>query len=345
MFPLLLLFLKLLLWPLGPMKKRLLLSIALQLKEIDSLKRSLTFRHKKLRLSLPDKRFFASLTTICPRLKSALHIVTPQTVLRWYRSLLKSFWRFPSRRKPLGRPPVPAEVKQLILAMKNDNLLWGIKRIQGELGKLGIRLDKKTISSILRTFRRKGGIKTAGSWRQFIQSHAQSLFACDFFTVDTLFNTRFYVFFIIHLATRRIVHFSLTQFPSCQFVRQRIIDFSESLTGKAYLIHDRSPQLFHDYHSFGIHGVVTSVKAPNMNAFAERFVRSVRREVLDHFIVVAGKQLRFILERYVLYYNSMRPHQGIDQRVPDGYEAKTIGTIVSKPILGGLHHHYTRKSA
>jgi transposase InsO family protein len=236
-------------------------------------------------------------------------------------------------------------VKQLILTMKNENLLWGIKRIQGELLKLGVSLDKKTISSILRDFRGKGKIKTGQSWRTFIQTHARSLFACDFFTVDTFFNARFYVFFIIHLATRRILHFSITSNPTRLFVRQRIIDFSESITGKSYLIHDRSPQLFQNYPSFGIQGVATSVKAPNINAYAERFVRSVRREALDHFILVSEKLLRFILERYVLYYNSLRPHQGIDQRVPDGYTPQTTGTVVSHPVLSGLHHHYTRKTA
>jgi transposase InsO family protein len=345
MFHLIVLLFKLLLIPFSGEKKETFLIIALQQKEIDTLKRSLSFRHKRLRFSAWVKGFFALLLALSPKLKSAFHIITPDTVLKWYHSLLKSFWRFPSRRNPRGRPPVPPDVKQLILTMKNENLLWGIKRIQGELLKLGISLDKKTISSILRDFRGKGRIKTGLSWRQFIQTHAQSLFACDFFTVDTFFNARFYVFFIIHLATRRIEHISLTRYPSRQFVRQRIIDFSESLTGKAYLIHDRSPELFQDYPSFGIQGAATSVKAPNMNAFAERFVRSVRREALDNFIVVSEKQLRFILERYVLYYNSLRPHQGIGQRVPDGYTPQTTGTIISHSVLDGLHHHYTRKTA
>jgi transposase InsO family protein len=292
MFGLLLLFFKLLLCPLASLQKKLLLTIALQQKEIDFLKRSLSSR---------VKRFFASLIVLCPRLKSSFHIVSPQTVLRWYHSLVKSSWRFPSPNRPRGRPPVPNEIKRLILTMKNQNLLWGINRIRGELLKLGICLDKKTISSILRNFRGKGMDKTGTSWKHFIETHIHSFFACDFFTVDTLLNKRFYVFFLIHLATRRIIQFSLTTHPSSQFVRQRIICFSETLPAKAYLIHDRSPELFKDYPSFGITGVATSVKAPNMNSYSERFVRSVRWEALDHLIIVSEKHLRFILERYVLY--------------------------------------------
>jgi putative transposase len=282
-------------------KKQLLLLIALQKKEIETLKRSLGFQHRRIRFSSRLRRFYALLIALLPKIKDRFSIITPETVLKWYHALLKSFWTFPARNRKLGRPPVSIEVRNLILQMKNDNLLWGIKRIQGELSlKLGISLDKKTISSILQDFRRKGKIKSGTTWSQFIKMHFQSLFACDFFTVDTLFNKRFFVFFVIHLATRKIKHWSVTLHPSYQFVRQRLITFSEKRPEeKTYLIHDNSPELDQNYEAFNITGVATSIGAPNMNAYAERFVRSIRREALDRFIIVNEKQLNNIVLRYV----------------------------------------------
>jgi len=345
MFHLILCLLKLLLCPIASSKRQLLLTIALQKKEIEILKRTFSQRRKRISFSASCKRFFALLLGLFPKLKSTVQIVTPETVLKWYRLLLKSFWTFPSASKKAGRPATPSDVKNLILRMKNENILWGIKRIQGELLKLDISLDKKTISSILKDFRRKGKIKSSLTWKKFIKAHLESLFACDFFTVDTLFGKRFYVFFILYLATRKIVHLSWSQFPNREFVRQGIISFSDSLNEKAFLIHDRSPQLFQNYPAYNITGIATSVEAPNMNAYAERFVRSIRRESLDHFIIFSEKQMKHILVRYIDYYNPLRPHQGIGQRAPCGYVPQTEGTVVSTPILSGLHHHYSRTAA
>ena len=220
--------------------------------------------------------------------------------------------------------------------------LWGSKRIQGELLKLGIKLDKTTISNILKDFRKQGKIKKSLTWSHFIKSHIESLFATDFFTVNSIFSKCFFVYFIIHLQTRKIVNFSLTNNPTREFVRQRIILFSEDKTEKSYLIHDRSPEFYQNYHLYNIKDVTTSAQAPNMNAYAERFVSSVHREVLDNFIILHENQLRNILLQYIHYYNSQRPHQGIKQQIPDGYTSQTKGTIVSVPVLAGLHHHYKR---
>ena len=213
---------------------------------------------------------------------------------------------------------------------------------------MGISLDKNTISKILREYRRRGKIKKSLTWSKFIKSHLESLYAADFFTIDTILGKRFFVFFIVYLKTREVIQYAVTMNPCKEFVRQQVIEFSNSTIRdqKVYLIHDRSPELCClDYGAYGIEDVTTSIQAPKMNAIGERFVRSVRNEALDWFVLFGRKQIIHILSRFVAYFNGKRPHQGIDQRVPSGYEAQREGKIVSFPILSGLHHHYERRSA
>ena len=215
--------------------------------------------------------------------------------------------------------------------------------------KVGIVLDKKTISKILREYRRRGKIKKSLTWSKFIKSHIESLYAADFFTIDTVIGRRFYVFFIVYLKTREVVQYAVTSNPCREFVRQQLIEFSNSnipSDQKVYLIHDRSPELCClDYKDYGVEDVTTSIQAPKMNAIGERFIRSVRNEALDCFVLLGRRQIVDIMAKYIAYFNGNRPHQGIDQRVPSGYEAQTEGKIVSIPILSGLHHHYERRSA
>jgi putative transposase len=340
-FNIFLLFVKCLFLPFPAVKQELLSLILFQQKQITCLKRSLCFRKKRIKVDPLSKRFICFLLSLFPILKKHLAIVQPETVLTWTRNLIKRFWTFPHRPTTKGRPSTPQVVKDLILSMKNQNLFWGAKRIQGELLKLGITLHKKTISNILKGFRKQGKIKSSLTWSRFIKAHIDSLFATDFFTVDSIFNKRFYVFFIIHLKTRKITDLCLTTNPTRRFVRQRLIHFSEDKDTKSYLIHDRSPEFTQNYPLYNIKGVATPVRSPNMNAYAERFISSVRREALDNFIILNEKQLRTILLRYIHYYNSRRPHQGIRQKIPDGYVPQTKGTVVSVPMLSGLHHHYT----
>ena len=212
--------------------------------------------------------------------------------------------------------------------------------------KVGIVLDTKTISKILREYRRRGKVRKSLRWSQFIRNHLESLYACDFFAIDTIMGKRYYVFFILYLKTRKIMQYAVTVNPSRAFVRQQLIRFSECREEKAYLIHDRSAELCFHYEDYGLQGVRTSAKAPKMNAVAERFVGSVRPEVLDGFVVFGQKQIEHILRTCICdYYNTKRSHQGIEQRVPGGYEVQTEGKVVSIPILSGLHHHCERRSA
>ncbi len=229
--------------------------------------------------------------------------------------------------------------------MKNNNLNWGNKRIQGELLKLGIKLDKKTIGNILRDFRRKGKVRKGLTWSKFLKSQIKSIYAMDFFTVDTVLCQRYYVYFIIYHQTREIVDFAITRNPCREFVRQQLIGFGEKLNSLVYMIHDNAAQLNKNYLAHGIKEIRTSVKAPNMNAIAERFIGSVRREALDYFLLISEQQILNILQEYIDYYNSKRPHQGLGQQVPEGYKPQRHGKVRKTPILGGLCNHYDRIAA
>ena len=226
--------------------------------------------------------------------------------------------------------------------MKNNNLGWGFKRIQGELAKLVIYLDTKTIWNILKSYRNKGKVTTSLTWKKFLQTHIDTIYAMDFFTVDTILNKRFYVYFIIHHKTREIMQFAICQNPVKEFVRQQLIIFKEQIDDTIYMIHDRTGEFQQKYIDYGIKAIKTSVKAPDMNAIAERVIRTIRQEALDNFIIVSQNQLQRILSEYILFYNTRRPHQSLEQDSPLGYQSRSSGTIQSRPVLGGLIHDYFR---
>ncbi len=229
--------------------------------------------------------------------------------------------------------------------MKTDNPLWGCRRISDELNKLNIDIHHTTVNRIIQTFRNQGKIQPTGSWKNFLTSHWNSLFGIDFMTIDTLFGKRFYLLIILELKTRKIVRFDFTENPSREFVKQRIQLFSEEFPEHKTLIYDNAPQFTStDYSWYDIKGVNISPSAPNMNAFAERVIGTIKREALDHFLLFSEKQVKNIIREYVDYYNHYRPHQGIDG-IPDGNLATTSGIIKKKQILVGLYHHYFQSSA
>jgi len=152
-------------------------------------------------------------------------------------------------------------------------------------------------------------------------------------------------FFIIYHKTREIVRYAVTENPVREFVRQQLIEFENEMNRLVYLIHDNALQFNLHYLSYSIKGIATSVKSPNMNSYAERFVLSVRQEAFDNFIIISYTQVRNILDQYISYYNFKRPHQRIDQKVPKNYKSCENGKIVKLPVLSGLHHHYYRKAA
>ena len=322
-------------------KKSILIQNCLQQKELEILKRQ--NKKKKLKFKNSDRVVFAIINRISDT-KGQISIVKPDTVLRWQKQLIKHFWTFKSKKR-VGKPSVKHEVKHLILNMKNDNLYWGYKKIQGELLKLGIQLDQKTIRNILNEFRRNGKVRKSLTWKQFLTFQIHSIYAMDFFTIDTVLNQRFYVYFVIYHKTREVVQFALTSNPSREFVRQQLIKFQNTLNQTVYMIYDNAAQFKLNFLDYGMEGIRTSVQAPNMNSLAERFVGTVRREALDYYLHISEKQIMSILREYIEYYNSKRPHQGIDQNIPKGYIPLIHGRVTKIPVLEGLCNHYIRRAA
>jgi len=324
-------------------KRTIVSEIALVRKENEILLRRLG--RKRVAFGFYDKLFIVVLNRAAD-IKDRLTLIKPETVLLWQRNMIKRFWTFEHSPAKRGRKPVDADIKNLILSMKNDNLLWGVKRIQGELLKLDISLSTKTIRKILQSFRRRGKIRKSLTWKEFLETQLQFICAMDFLTVDTLLGNRFYVFAVISHKTREIVRFAITENPTREFVRQQLMLFSERITRKAYLIHDNALMFNIEYLAYNLVSVRTGVEAPNMNSIMERFFESLRREALDNFLLIGRGQIERILEEYIAFYNSQRPHQGIQQQIPKpGEPEKTGGAVRKRAVLGGLHHHYYRQAA
>lgn len=295
------------------------------------------FQEKQLSLpfTADEKIFICGMYSKRKNINKYFSIVTPNTVLYIWQKMIKDYWKQPSNNSRPGRPRISKEVKVLIKNMKIDNYLWGCRRIRDELLKLDIEVSRETIRKVIYDYRKENQIKPNYSWKKFIKTHWNSLFSCDFLTVDLFGFKRLYVFFILQISSRKIVHFNITTNPNISFIRHQISHFEE-LYPNSYLIHDNSGELkYFPYNDYEIKSCPTSPYAPNMNAYAERFIKSIRNECLDWFIIFKEKQLRKIIKEYVHYYNNFRPHQGI-KGIPNNKSSppkKQSNKIVKKPVL------------
>ena len=282
--------------------------------------------------------------------KGALLIVQPDTVKRWHRDLFRLVWRRKSQAKqPGGRHPLSGCIVQLIRRMARENPLWGAERIRGEMLKLEMGVAKSSIQKYTQDLRRVG--PSGQSWGTFLRNHAAEIWACDFLqTYDALFRTIF-VFVIIELESRRVVHVNVTRHPTDAWVAQQLREATPFGEGPRFLIRDNDKkfgaQFQHVVDGAEIEPLKIPVEAPRANAFCERFLGSLRRECLDYMLILSERHLRRVVADYVTYFNQARPHQGIDQRIPCGSQLsdQPEGEIVGLPVLGGLHHDYRRKAA
>jgi putative transposase len=258
--------------------------------------------------------------------------------------------------RPCGRPPLSAEIRELVLRFARENPRWGHRRICGELRKLGFLVSATSIRRLLSGAGLEPAPRRSGpSWREFLRSQAGSMIACDFLTVETILLRRFYVFFIAH-ANRRVWLAGCTRNPTGEWVTQQArnlgLDFSES--GVRFLIRDRDSKYsgpFDEvFRSEGIRIVRTPVRAPKANAIAERFVRTVRSECLDWLLILNRRHLEHVLRVYVDHYNRERPHRSVDLRasIPEvsvlGRRC-TVGDVHRRDRLGGLIHEYYQAAA
>jgi len=325
-------------------KSELVLENALLRQQVIILKRSV----KRPKVNNTDRRLMVLLASRLRSWRSALLLVKPETLLQWHRDLFKWVWRYKSARK-VGRPGISPEMIALIKQMARDNALWGAERIRGELLKLDIHVAKRSIQKYIRQVRPPR--PSTQNWRTFLHNHAQDIWACDFLPVVNLFFRQYFVFFVIELASRRVVHFGVTHSPTDTWTAQQLREATPFGQAPKYLIRDNDckygPEFARVAAGAGIQVLRTPIGAPNANAVCERFQKSVRVECLDHLLVFGQRHLFRMVKAYVDYFNQERPHQGIQQRIPvpafsRSSESSGLQPISVFRILGGLHHVYRR---
>jgi putative transposase len=292
-----------------------------------------------------DRVLFVLLASRLRIWKQALNIVQPETVLRWHRDLFRGVWRRKSRPRKRGKPPLTDDLVALIKQMAEENRSWGAERMRGELLKLGLRVSKSTVQKYIYEVRNPGSPKQ--TWVTFLRNHAREIWACDFLQTYDLFFRSLFVFFIIELGSRRLVHFGVTRNPTDAWLAQQLREATPFSQGPRYLIRDNDRKYGASFARVaagtGIEVLRTPFGAPKANAICERFLGSVRRECLDHFLVLSERHLHRVMKEYQEYFNRARPHQGIGQRIPcrplQGVEPSGK-RVISRPVLGGLHHDY-----
>jgi putative transposase len=307
----------------------------------------------KLRAS--ERMFLTAASRLLPRDRWSAFLVTPQTLLRWHRELVRRKWTFRSSRKP-GRPAIDSELRDVVLRLAQENPRWGYVRIQGELRKLGIRIGATTIRRILRAHGLGAAPRRSGpTWSEFLRAQASGILACDFFTVETLRLKTLYVLFFIELHSRRVHMAGVTAYPDSAWVTQQgrnlAYSFDERPAPVRFLIRDRDAKFsgpFDEvFRTEGVTVIRTPIRAPRANAFAERWVRTVRTECLDWTLVRGRGHLERVVRVYAEHYNAERPHRGLDLAVPEGSGVEPDRPPSSLRLrrrdrLGGLIHEYER---
>jgi len=298
---------------------------------------------KRPQLTKSDRLRLVVLSHFTMFWKQALHIVQPDTLLRWHRELFQFYWR----KKSQGKPKITAETIALIEKMAKENQLWGAERIRGELLKLGIEVSKRTIQRYMLKERKEHS--SSQTWATFLKNQASDIWACDITVVNDWLFRQWVVFVVMELKTRRIVHLGVTKYPTDEWTAQQLREATPWGKGPKYLIRDRDSKYATHFSTVavisGIKELKTPYRTPQANGICERFMGSLRRECLDHILIHDDQHLERVIKEYTAYFNRERPHQGIEQRIPDWYDQTrsnpTRGQVTSKAILGGLHHSYS----
>jgi putative transposase len=301
----------------------------------------------------PDRAVLSALARLLPTQCRRHRFVTPQTLLRWHRQLVRWHWTKPHR--PPGRPAIPPELRRLILRLAAENPTWGYRRINGELARLGHKVAPSTVWLLLK----RAGIDPAPrraslTWRQFLSVQAQSILAIDFFHVDTVLLNRLYVLFVMELSTRRVHVLGVTANPTgawaAQQARNLLMDLDERIGQFRFLLRDRDAKFTGTFDavfaSDDVRTLRTPVRAPRANAFAERWVGTVRRELLDRMLILGRRHLGSALSDYVTHYNGHRPHRSLGQAPPLGAVPPPAPAAHARVLrhdrLGGLIHEYAQ---
>jgi transposase InsO family protein len=295
----------------------------------------------RARLTSNDRWFFVQLYRWFPSILPAFMIIRPDTLVRWHRAGFCRYWRWRSR-SPGGRPQIDLELRTLIRQMSRENLLWGAPRIHGELLKLGFSVAQSTVAKYM--------VKPRGppsqGWKTFLRNHAPDIAAMDLFVVATIGFKLLYGFVIVRIDRRDLAWINVTTNPTAEWVARQITEAFPWDMAPRYMIRDRDRiygiVVTRRLRAMGIRDKPTAPASPWQNGFAERLIGSIRRECLDHVIVLGEAHLRRILKSYARYYNGVRTHRSLNKDTPDSRPVQRSGLISSHAILGGLHHHYAR---
>jgi putative transposase len=304
-----------------------------------------------------DRVLLVAASRVLPRQRWASFLVTPQTLLRWHTTLVRRKWTYGKERTP-GRPPIDPQVAALSLRMARENARWGCVRICGELRKLGIRVGATTIRALLRRHGLGPAPRRLGpTWAQFLRVQAEGIVACDFFTVETIRFKTLHVLFFIHLSTRRVVATEVTAHPDTAWVTQQARNAAMELGDRGvsmrFLLRDHDAKFTRGFDEVfdSEEGKVvrTPIRAPKANAYAERWVQTVRAECLDWTLVLGRRHLLRLLHTYVRHYNQQRPHRSLALAVPGAREQSSPQVnpreVRRRDVLGGLIHEYHEVAA
>ena len=298
---------------------------------------------KRPKLRTRDRIFWVWLSKLWSGWRSALALVQPETVVGWHRQGFKLYWRWKSRKKP-GRPPVDREIRDLIRRMSRENPTWGAPRILSELLLLGHAVVESTVAKYMV----RDPKPPSQTWRTFLANHADQIAAIDFFTIPTVTFRVLYVILVLGHDRRHVVHFNVTSSPTAQWTAQQIVEAFPFEEAPRFLLRDRDGIYGQDFRdrveNMGVEEVLIAPRAPWQNPHVERLIGSIRRECLDHVIVLNEEHLGRILTEYFAYHHEARLHLSLERNspIPRPVCSPEQGKVVAKAYLGGLHHCYTR---
>jgi putative transposase len=296
-------------------------------------------------ISEPDRQFWVLASKVSTKWRDALCIVKPETVIHWHKKGFRRYWTRKSRRK--GRPQLDVEIRKLIRRISVANPLWGAPRIHGELLKLGLSVSEATVSKYMTRHRRP----PSQSWRTFLANHASDIAAIDFLTVPTATFRVLFVLVILSHDRRKILHTNVTEHPTATWTARQVLEAIGLDNVPTYVLRDRDAIYGREFSrrvdSVGLTEVVTAPRSPWQNPYVERVIGSIRRECLNHTIIVGERHLRRVVRNYARYYNSVRTHLSLGKDAPEhrATHPPEVGSVTSKLHCGGLHHEYLRAAA
>jgi putative transposase len=307
------------------------------------------FQRKRNRplLTTLERGFGVTLRSVWSDWRRPLIYVQADTVVGWQRERFRRFWARLSKpqRRRRGRPATAAELRRLIEQMAAANPLWRAPRIHGELKMLGIAISERTVSRILRTLRRP----PSQTWRTFLHNHIGQMVLIDFFTVPTITMKVLFVFLVLEHDRRKVLYFNVTEHPTGAWTAQQIVEAFADRKAAQYLLRDRDSRYSAEVRlrikSLGMQEILTAPQSPWQNPYAERLIGSIRRECLNHYVILNARHLKRTLSSYFRYYHESRTHLSLGKQCPFPRETLKIGKIVAIPQLGGLHHRYERIAA